>query len=55
MKRPKKVQLYTYLHQREAQRLIWLAEHKGRGLSETLRAIVYEWMDERRIPYPQSE
>ena len=52
-RRPKMVQLYTYLHQNEAQRITWFVEKKGRGLSETLRGILYSWMNENDIPYPE--
>lgn len=51
MEIPTKKQLWTYVHENEYDRLKSLANKKQRKMSETLRGILYSWMDEHNVPY----
>jgi hypothetical protein len=53
MQRRKMQQVWFYIHQNEKDRLEWLASQKSRNLSETLRGIIYTWLNENHVPYPR--
>lgn len=51
MEIPVKRQVWTYIHENEYLRLKSLANKKQRRVSEVLRGVLYEWLNEHNIPY----
>jgi hypothetical protein len=48
---PPKKQLWVYVHPNEYKRLKFVADKRQRRMSEVLRGVLYEWLNQHDIPY----